>query len=145
MFSGELFKFLEATAEAAFATTQAGEICSWNCAAEQLFGYSATEALHKTCDELLKGRGSLGTQVCPAHCRLAATGEPIQNFDMEIKARDGRRIWVSVSTLVFEDSRTGRHLIVHLTHDMTPRVKIEELARKMQRLSKQFLSIPEVP
>jgi PAS domain S-box-containing protein len=45
----ELFNLLEGTSDAAFAVTDQGEICSWNKAAEKLFGYTAEEALNKTC------------------------------------------------------------------------------------------------
>ena len=40
----ELFNLLEGTSDAAFTVTDQGEICSWNKAAERLFGYSATDA-----------------------------------------------------------------------------------------------------
>jgi PAS domain-containing protein len=40
----ELFELLEGTAEAAFAISDQSEICSWNKAAERLFGYSPPEA-----------------------------------------------------------------------------------------------------
>jgi len=36
----ELFNLLEGTSDAAFAVTDQGEICSWNKAAEKLFGYT---------------------------------------------------------------------------------------------------------
>ena len=41
MLEAELFAFLEKTADAAFAVTREGQICSWNQAAERLFGYSS--------------------------------------------------------------------------------------------------------
>lgn len=37
-----LFALLEQTADAAYTVTDGGEICSWNGAAERLFGYSAS-------------------------------------------------------------------------------------------------------
>ena len=50
----ELFNLLEGTSDAAFTVTNQGEICSWNKAAEKLFGYSAAEALNKTCGSVLQ-------------------------------------------------------------------------------------------
>ena len=58
-----LFDFLEHTADAAFAVTDSGEICSWNSSAEALFGFGRDEAIGKTCFELFQGRGALGTLV----------------------------------------------------------------------------------
>ena len=51
----ELFNPLEGTSDAAFAVTDQGEICSWNKAAEKLFGYTAEEAINKTCGSVLEG------------------------------------------------------------------------------------------
>ena len=60
MFAGDVYKLLEGTADAAFVVTPEGEICFWNTAAEQLFGYSAADVLNKTCFGILKGRGHAG-------------------------------------------------------------------------------------
>ncbi|MDE3110314.1 MAG: PAS domain-containing protein, partial [Acidobacteriota bacterium] len=60
MLEQELFDLLEGTSDAAFSVTDQGEICSWNKAAEKLFGYSRSEAVSKSCFSLLQGRGTLG-------------------------------------------------------------------------------------
>lgn len=146
MLEQELFDLLEGTSDAAFAVTDQGEICSWNKAAEKLFGYSAAEALKNTCQNLLQGRGALGTRVCGENCSVrdcAAKHLDIPNFDLEAKVRSGRRLWVSVSTLVFENPRNHRRLIVHLAHDITERKKNEELLHKMVNVSRQLAAIPE--
>ena len=64
MLESELFVLLEGTTDAAFSVTEEGEILSWNKAAEKLFGYPRTAAVHKTCYEILEGMGPLGTRVC---------------------------------------------------------------------------------
>lgn len=51
-------------ADAAFCVSQQGDICSWNSAAEQLFGYSASKVIGKSCRGLLQCRGSLGAKLC---------------------------------------------------------------------------------
>jgi len=143
----ELFNLLEGTSDAAFTVTDQGEIRSWNKAAEKLFGYSRAEALENTCHNLLQGRGALGTQVCGENCSVrecAAKHLEIPNFDLEVKVRSGRRLWTSVSTLVFEDPRNHRRLIVHLAHDITERKKNEELLRRMMDISRQLAAIPDV-
>jgi PAS domain-containing protein len=56
----DLFDFLEHTADAAFAVTDAGEICSWNSSAEALFGFGRDEVIGRTCFELFEGRGAFG-------------------------------------------------------------------------------------
>ncbi len=143
----EIFNLLEGTSDAAFTVTGLGEICSWNKAAEKLFEYSAAEALNSTCHKILQGRGDLGTEVCGENCSVrdcAAKHLEIPNFDLEARARSGRRLWVSVSTIVFENSRNRQRLIVHLAHDITERKKNEELLRKMINVARQLVAAPDV-
>lgn len=143
----ELFDLLEGTSDAAFTITDQGKICSWNKAAERLFGYSKVEVLKKSCQELLQGRGALGTRVCGDHCGIldcATRHLDIPNFDLEVKTHSGHRMWVSVSTLVYENSRNHRPLIVQLAHDIAEQKKNEELLRKMTQISRQLVTVADV-
>lgn len=144
MFAADVYKLLEGTADAAFVVTLEGEICFWNVAAERLFGFKAADVLNRTCDNVLKGKGALGTLVCTGECsvqRCAAHSESIPTFDLEVATCSGQRKWVSVSTIVFEDSRLHRRLIVHLSHDISKRKEAEQAFAKMMELSKQVISI----
>ena len=144
MFAGDVYKLLEGTADAAFVVTVEGEICFWNAAAERLTGYTSADILGKTCDEVLNGRGALGTMVCSGEFnvhRCAAEAESIPTFDLEITTRSGQQRWVSVSTIVFEDSRLHRRLVAHLVHDISDRKKLEQSFLKMIEVSKQLLSV----
>lgn len=146
MLEAELFAFLEKTADAAFAVTREGQICSWNQAAERLFGYSSADVLNRACYEVLDGHGALGTQVCIGDCSVqqcAAQKVDIPDFDLEVKTRSGERLWVNVSTLVFEEPRRNRHLVVHLARDISRRKKSEELLAKMLEISKEMVAISD--
>jgi PAS domain S-box-containing protein len=137
----ELFSLLERTSDAAFAVTERGEVCSWNRSAEKLFGYPASEALNRTCDELLDGLGTLGTKVCTGGCSVqlcAAQHLEIPDFDLRVRTSSGARLWVNVSTIVFEDPRRNRRLIVHLARDITHRKKNEELLAKILEISHEL-------
>ena len=147
MLEQELFDLLEGTTDAAFTVTAQGEICSWNKAAEGLFGYGKAEALLKSCQSLLQGRGALGAEVYGDHCSIwdnAAKHLEVPNYDLEVRIRSGRRMWVSVSTLVYENSRNHRRLIVQLAHDITERKKNEELLHRMKNISRQLASLPDM-
>jgi len=61
MLDQELFDLFEGTADAAFALTDQCEICSWNKAAERLFGYSHAEAIGRAARPSA-GRTVLGTK-----------------------------------------------------------------------------------
>lgn len=146
MLERELFDLLEGTSDAAFSVSEEGEIFSWNAAAERLFGYSSKEAIHKTCYELLEGHGALGTEVCKAHGDIwhcAAKDSSQTNFDLHVKIRSGRRIWVNISNLVYKNSNNGRTLIVHLARDISQQKKREEMLQKMAEISRQLAGISD--
>jgi len=146
MLEAELFAFLERTADAAFAVTREGQICSWNQAAERLFGYSSADVLNRACYEVLDGHGALGTQVCIGDCSVqqcAAQKLDIPDFDLEVKTRSGERLWVNVSTLVFEEPRRNRRLVVHLARDISRRRRSEELLAKMLEISKEMVAVAD--
>lgn len=146
MLESELFVLLQGTTDAAFSVTEEGKIMSWNKAAEKLFGYSSAEAVHKTCYDILEGMGPLGTRVCHQNCSVAecaGNSTEIPNFDMSVKTRSGERLWINMSTIVFDNQRTGRRLLIHLAHDITEQKKSEELTHKMLDLSKQLTSVGE--
>jgi PAS domain S-box-containing protein len=143
MLQSELFEFLEETADAAFCVSLEGEICFWNAAAEKLFGYSASEAIGKSCYGLLQCHSSLGTKLCTREFYAReATGQhcKVPNFDLEVKIRSGRRLWADLSTLVFTNGRTHPRLIVHLSRDITERKHNEDLQGKMLQLSKKIIA-----
>ena len=146
MLEAELFAFLERTADAAFAVTREGQICSWNQAAERLFGYSSADVLNRACYEVLDGHGALGTQVCIGDCSVqqcAAQKLEIPDFDLEVKTGSGERLWVNVSTLVFEEPRRNRRLVVHLARDISRRRRGEELLAKMLEISKEMVAVAD--
>ncbi len=146
MLESELFALLERTADAAFVISEDGEIQSWNKAAERLFGYPAQEVRHKTCYQVLQGTGPLGTRVCHEGCSImecAGGQSEIPNFDMSVQTRSGRRLWINMSTVVFDNPRTGRRLLVHLAHDISEQKKTEQLVQKMMALSRELSEIGE--
>jgi PAS domain S-box-containing protein len=142
----ELFALLEQTADAAYTVTEAGEICSWNRAAERLFGYPASEVLQRSIDEVFEARDALGTDALAggleaATRRWAGASGGIPAFDLEVRARSGDRIWVNVSTIVFDNQRTGRRLFVRLAHDITQRRHKEELLTRLTEVARQIVSL----
>ncbi len=141
MLEKELFSLLESTGDAAFSITEQGEICSWNKAAETLFGYAAKEVLHKSCQQVLAGVGSLGTRVCHEGCVVLASKNgkcKFPNFDLNVNVRSGKRLWINVSTLVYSNERTGRRLLVHIAHDITEQKQLEGLVDKLRDFAQQL-------
>ena len=113
MLEPELFSLLEQTADAAYTVTEGGEICSWNRAAERLFGYPASDVLGRNIDDVLEARDVLDIDALAGGSEVATrrwdgTSGGIPNFDLEVHTFSGDRIWVNVSTIIFDNRRTGR-------------------------------------
>jgi PAS domain S-box-containing protein len=150
MLEPELFALLEQTADAAYTVTESGEICSWNTAAELLFGYPATEVLGRNIDEVTEARDALGTRALAGgsdsatrHQDGASAGIP--NFDLEVRTKSGRRLWVNVSTIVFDNRRTGRRLFVRLARDIEHERRNEELVNQMLESARQLIALAHDP
>ena len=112
--------------------TASGEICSWNASAERLFGYSSAEVLHRNIDDVFEARDALGTNALSggmeaATRHVSGPERNIPHFDLEVRTKIGDRIWINVSTVVFDNHRTGRRLFVRLARDITERRRKEQL------------------
>jgi PAS domain S-box-containing protein len=146
----ELFALLEHTVDAVYTVSDGGEICSWNAAAEELFGYAASEVLGRNIDEVLEARDALGTRAlaggydAPTR-RTSGTSPGIENFDLEVRVRDGRRIWVNVSTIVFDNQRTGRRRFVRLARDISQRRRKEDLLNQMMEVAQRLVRLTDAP
>jgi PAS domain S-box-containing protein len=147
MLETELFAFLEQTADAAYTVTEHGEICSWNRAAEKLFGYPASEVLGRHIEEVFDAFDSLGTEPLVGGAETAvrhqASGPRIPHFDLDVRTRSGARLWINVSTIVFDNRRTGRRLLVRLARDITQRRLNARLLGRMLELARQVVALPE--
>ncbi len=102
-----------------------GEIVHWSRGCEQLYGWSAIDAIGRQMQELLQphGAGANGREISGA----ASVGE----IDLSVGCRDGSRIRVLQSTQVVE--RPGREaLFVVKMLDISDRVRAEEALRKSE-------------
>lgn len=121
------------TADGAFAIGPDGRIALWNHAAEQLLGYGAHEALGRPCCELLVGDDDHGNRLCYQGChvmRLVAKGDAVQSFDMRTRTKEGRPIWLNLSTFAVPAGPAGGTLIVHLFRDVTGTKELLNLVRE---------------
>jgi PAS domain S-box-containing protein len=148
MLERELVALLEGTADAAYAVTPGGEIRSWNRAAERLFGHAAKAVLGRNIDEVFEARDALGTEALAGGLEAATrrwdgASEGIANFDLEVRVRSGDRIWINVSTIVFDDARTGRRLFVRLARDITERRRRDEMLDRMLELARRLVALGE--
>lgn len=147
MLEADVFALLEQTADAAFTVAENGEIRSWNKAAEQLFGYEAHEVLGREIDEVLgtnetSGARALGGSNVSTGPREVAS-EQIPNFDLEVRTKSEGPIWVNVSTIVFDNRRTGRRLFLRLARNIEHDRRNEELVNQMLESARQLIALTQ--
>lgn len=147
MLETELFSFLEQTADAAYTVTEQGEVCSWNRAAERLFGYPASEVLGRHIEEVFDAFDALGTEPLVGGDETAVrdpeVGRRLPHFDLDVRTRSGARLWVNVSTIVFDNRRTRRRLFVRLARDITQRRINAALLDRLLEVARQVVALPD--
>jgi PAS domain S-box-containing protein len=148
MLEAEVFALFEQTADAAYAVTRDGDICSWNTAAERLFGYPAAEVLGRHIEDVLDAYDALGTEPLAGGLEAASRHWPsapggIPSFDLDVRVRSGARLWINVSTIVFDNQRTGRQLLIRLARDITHRRHKEEAFARMLDVARDVVSLNE--
>lgn len=126
---------LEAMADGVFTVNEKGIITSWNASMERITGYSAREAIGKTCRML--GFDRCFGKSCPtgvAECGIFSKGT-LCGKECYLNHKDGRQIPVVKSARVFKDSHNHIMSVVETVTDMTElykaRQEVEEANRKL--------------
>ena len=119
-----------------FTITSDGEIALWNRAAEEILGYTACEAIGRSCCDLFNGHDDRGNRLCYKGCHIQALvriGEPVQAFDMQTRTKAGRPIWLNVSVLT--TSNGNGPLTIHLFRDVSSTKALLSLVQERLALS----------
>ena len=146
MLEPELFALLEQTADAAYTVAEDGRICSWNAAAGRLFGYQASEVLQRHVEEVLDAYDGLGTEPLAGGSQASVrqwdnTDGGIPNFDLDVRTASGSRIWINVSTIIFDNRRSGRRLYVRLARDISQHRRNAELHLRVLEAARQLVAL----
>ena len=126
-----IVQLLESTADAAFAVDARGIVRIWNTAASTLLGWRDADIVGMDWTKVLNARGALGTSIGREVCDMALAGHPLPAFDAELRSQDGRRRWVSISTLVHAPARSHTRLVVFVAQDVHVRRAREHLVERM--------------
>lgn len=102
-----------------FAVDDRHRIVLWNKAIQQLLGYDYDEVAGRTCAKTLCGVDSYGNRYCGEACPvslMAHRGDPVRQFRLRIRAKDGREVPLDVIVIKF--SLPSRRVV--LAHVVRP-------------------------
>ncbi|MGH9196311.1 MAG: ATP-binding protein [Acidimicrobiia bacterium] len=101
---------------------------AWLGASEQMFGWTAGEAMGKNADALLDPKDANGNKCCFGHCvdgkHLAIT-KGIPEQEMQTATKDGSGIWIGVTTSFERDGNGKIARSVVVVRDITRRKKVD--------------------
>ena len=113
----DLLEQLSHTGDGVFVIDSRHRIILWNQAAEALLGYRAEDVLGKYCHEIIRARDNSGILVCSQWCsdfQLASKQQWPPHKNVCASTRDGREIWIDVSTLAVLSPRRELSSLVHI-------------------------------
>ncbi|MFI5303621.1 MAG: LuxR C-terminal-related transcriptional regulator [Nitrospiria bacterium] len=95
------------TSEGLVVMDKTGKVLYANSCASEMFGYSDGEIEGKYCYETCGGHDLSGNRYCFSNCavlEMAKRDELVQNFDIQLVNRKGKKIWLNVTTLLESNS-----------------------------------------
>jgi PAS domain S-box-containing protein len=111
----------------AIITTDFGRrIVTWNRGAEQMYGWSESEAVGRLLHELLQTSGPLSTPEIDAGLRQASQW----NGELSHAARDNQRLTVESRQVLIRDNQDLPASILEINRDITKRKRAEAALRK---------------
>lgn len=131
---------IESCGDAIFSKSLEGTILRWNSAAEQLFGYSASEIVGRSVEALLPPEQPDEVRQLVKRIR---DGEPIRDFETSRIRKDGRRIQVSLTLNPIRD--LGGRVVgaAVVARDLTERRKSEALFRSLLEAAPEAMVIAD--
>ncbi|MFL5732892.1 MAG: PAS domain-containing protein [Chloroflexia bacterium] len=122
-----LAAIVESSDDAIIGKTLEGTITSWNAGAEQIYGYSASEAIGRHISMLVPSEVEESLEQIFESLRR---GERVSHFETVRVTKDGRRINVSLTVSPVKDG-TGRVIGASaIARDITERKVLEEKLRR---------------
>jgi len=142
---------LNSVADGVFTVDEQMRITHYNRAAEEITGFPQQEAIGKYCYEIF--RAGVCSSDCPVR-EAIQTGEPVVNREVDILARDNRKVPISVSASVLKDDHgspiggveTFRDLsLIHaLRKEITQKYTFHELVSRNPAMRRLFDVMPDI-
>jgi PAS domain S-box-containing protein len=128
--ASSLATLIESSANAIITLDLGGTIRSWNGAAERIYGWSRAEAVGMVIPMV---PADLRDESRALMAQIAATGEPLTNFETRRLRKDGEQIPVMVTVSPVRGSDGSVEGILGISTDLRDRKRLERTMLRQQR------------
>lgn len=128
--AAHLFGILAQTEDGVACVSPDLRILKWNQGATRILGYSGTDARGKACYEIFQGQDRCGNVVCGKDCPSLdglRRGELAPTRDLLARDSSGRRVWLSLTTVVPPSQYREECLFVHVFRETALPPELERL------------------
>lgn len=111
-------------------------VLDWNQSATRILGYTSAEAKGKACFEIFQGQDRCGNVVCGRDCPALAglrRGELAPTRDLLARDSSGRKVWLSLTTVVPPFGYRDQCLLVHVFRETALPPELERLVAERLR------------
>ncbi len=129
-----LTQLVSATTDGVFCVDNRQRIVLWNRGAKEVLGYTEREVEGRRCFNVVPDRKSCTRCSCGPNCptfRAAQEGRPFATREMWARTKFGRRLFISMNTMLLPDRWRNRGLLLHVFRDCTRQKELEDLVREM--------------
>ncbi len=136
-----LLAALDKAADGAYMIDENQRIVYWSPAAERLLGYTAEEALGRSCYEIMRGRDEQDRLWCRGNCHVTVTssaGEPVDSFNLFTRTKGGGVRWLNVSILTLPPAPNEPPYVLHLFRDVTELRQREQFTQQVLGLAQNL-------
>ena len=129
----DVLAFIGETPEGVYAVDSNHNIVLWNPGAERILGYSAEEAVGRSCFDMIGGRDDKGHIVCQGGCgdmMLATAGLLIPSRDLVFYSKERQAVPVTVTNILLASDGLSPATVVHLfrPRPTTPHLEMASIA-----------------
>jgi PAS domain S-box-containing protein len=117
-----LLDVLAMSTETIFAINDRHRLVFWNPGMRKLLGHEAHEVIGKSCATVLAGDDAYGNRYCSESCaimQIARSGEPVRQFQLTMKAKNGGAHCCDISIVKFVLPISRRFVLAHVVRPAT--------------------------
>jgi DNA-binding CsgD family transcriptional regulator len=134
--AAELCGILSGTEDGVAAIGPDHKVTGISGGATRILGYSGEQAIGRPCYEVFGGHDRCGNPVCGPDCTSLANvrrGELVPTRDILARDRSGRKVWLSLTTLVPPRRYADECLLVHIFRETALPPELERLISERLR------------